>query len=447
MNQTRLCTSTASQALRETFGSDGHPLIPWTDSEGAFNHWAKCSKGWLVDYSGMSYEKLSRGSGIQWPCNDRFPDGCERMYTDFHFHTEADITQTFGHDLEIGAARTPDEYRSKDPQGRALLKAAHYMPPLEEPDAEYPFYLTTGRIVYHFHTRTKTGRTPELHQAAPEVFLEIAREDADRLGVRDGDELEVASRRGSVRAPAKIGDILPGHVFLPFHYGYWDEQDSHHRAANELTISGWDPVSKQPYYKYAAVQVCKVGVIASLGSKVLDVASKAVDRGKEAADQLLTGTHPAARSHIPDAIGLLRSGLVQFGRACRSLRKVHFEERELVSIWETLARWCDELHARFAPYAEKYGESPAKEPETLRQTLFPAPRPGEFGELRDLQSLDVLTAAVHGANTVLFQAAQGLRDREMLDATLYAEEQIRRMQAWLLNQIKHRAVHSLIVPM
>ncbi|HZU34911.1 MAG TPA: hypothetical protein VFA18_03330, partial [Gemmataceae bacterium] len=86
-------------------------------------------------------------------------------------------------------------------------------------------------------------------------------------------------------------------------------------------------------------------------------------------------------------------------------------------------------------------------PEALRQTLFPAPRPGELGELRDLQSLDVLAAAVHGANTVLFQGAQGLRDRQMLDTTLYAEEHIRRIQAWILNQVKHRAVHSSLVPM
>jgi hypothetical protein len=87
-----------------------------------------------------------------------------------------------------------------------------------------------------------------------------------------------------------------------------------------------------------------------------------------------------------------------------------------------------------------------KEPEVLRQTLFATARSGEFGELRDLQSLDVLAAAVHGANTVLFQVAQGLRDRQLLDTALYAEEYLRRMQAWLLTQIKHRAVHSLIVP-
>ncbi len=426
---------------------DEQPLIKWSDPEGAFNHWARCSAGWLVDYSGLTYEKLSRGSGIQWPCNEKYPDGCERIYTDFQFHTSPDICQTFGHDLEIGAARTPDEYRSKDPQGRALLKAAHYIPPLEQPDEEYPFFLTTGRVVYQFHTRTKTGQCEELQAAAPDMFIEISREDAERLNIQDGDEVEVGSRRGTVRGPAKIGEILPGHVFLPFHYGYWDQEKGHHRAANELTIGGWDPVSKQPYFKYAAVQLRKVGLLSGVGDKVSDLASKAVTRVKETTDLVLSGTHAAPRSHIPDAIGQLRTSLKEFAKACRSLKDIHFQELELVGCWETFAQWCDELHRELKPVAKKHGEEKAKEPAKLRRTLFPGTRTGEFGELRDLQSLEVLATTLHGANTVVFQAAQGLRDRELLDVTLKAEDQIRRIQAWIANQVKHRAVHSLLVPM
>ncbi len=426
---------------------DGQPLIKWTDAEGAFNHWAKCSKGWLVDYSSMTYEKLSHGSGIQWPCNEQFPDGCERIYTDFRFHTAADITETFGHDLETGAARTPEEYRSKDPEGRAILKAANYIPPLEEPDDEYPFFLTTGRVVYHFHTRTKTGRSPELQRAAPDVFVQIAQEDADRLGVKEGDELEVSSRRGSVRAVARIGDIAPGNIFIPFHYGYWDINDGHHRAANELTISGWDPVSKQPYFKYAAVQVQKAGsLLGDLGNRARDMVSKALVRTKEITDELLSGSHPAPRSHVPDVLGHLRAELGQFAQECRALKAIHLEEMELISVWETIARWCDDLQKEFAPFLEKYGELPDKEPEELRRTLFSETRTGDFGVLRDLQSLEVLAAALQGTITVLFQAAQGLRDREMLEVTLLAEEQIKRVQAWTLNQIKHRTVASLVIP-
>jgi anaerobic selenocysteine-containing dehydrogenase len=354
----------------------GNPPVKWKDPEGAFKQWARCSRGWLVDYSAMTDAKLSERSGVPRPCTRKYPDGLERIYTDHKFHTAADMTQGYGHDLETGAARTPDEYRANDPKGRALLKAANYLPPLEEPDAEYPFLLTTGRVAYHFHTRTKTGRCPELQAAAPDVYLQIAQEDADRLGVADGDDLEVASRRGTVRAPARVGDIEPGHAFLPFHYGYWDaDGDGHHRAANELTLSGWDPVSKQPHYKCAAVQVRKAGTLVNLGYRVADAASKAADRAKETADELLS-SNPTPRAHVPDYLGLLRAGLGQFAEACRSLKAVHFEETELVGGWETLARWSDEAAQKLRPFADRYGEGPPEEPEALRQTPRGPARPG-----------------------------------------------------------------------
>jgi anaerobic selenocysteine-containing dehydrogenase len=242
---------------------EGQPLVKWSDAEGAFEHWKMCSKGWPCDYSGLSYQKLSEGSGVQWPCNEEHPDGAERLYTDFTFKTGVEECETYGHDIETGAARTPEEYKAHDPKGRAVLKAADYTPPLEQPDEKYPFWLTTGRVVYHWHTRTKTGRSRELHEAAPEPFAQLSEEDAAALDVREGEMIEVASRRGSVRAKATVGGIIAGHVFLPFHYGYWDEKDDEHgRAANELTLTAWDPVSKQPYYKFAAIQVRKVGAAA-----------------------------------------------------------------------------------------------------------------------------------------------------------------------------------------
>jgi len=199
---------------------DGAPLVKWTDAEGAFEHWKEFSRGLLCDYSGMSYTKLSAGSGVQWPCNEEHPEGTERLYTDSIFPTSAERCETFGHDIETGAARTPEEYKANDPSGRAILKAAHYSPPMEEPDEKYPFRLTTGRVVYHWHTRTKTARSVELDAAAPEAFVEISKQDAARLKIQDGDLLEVASRRGNVRAPAKVCDIIPCNVFIPFHYGY-----------------------------------------------------------------------------------------------------------------------------------------------------------------------------------------------------------------------------------
>ncbi|MCU7492628.1 MAG: nitrate reductase [Ignavibacteria bacterium] len=236
---------------------DGQPLIKWKDPEGAFEAWKVCTKGRMCDYSGMTYEKLSKGSGIQWPCNEQFPDGAERIYTDFHFNTGFEDCETFGHDLDTGAVTSPQEYKAIDPEGKAWLRAADFHSPHETPDEEYPFWLTTGRVVYHFHTRTKTGRSKELYDAAPDAFLQISETDAPRLGIKEGDWVEVTSRRGMVQMQAAVGNIEPGHLFIPFHYGYWDG-DFRPRAANELTITEWDPVSKQPHFKYAAVKISKI---------------------------------------------------------------------------------------------------------------------------------------------------------------------------------------------
>ncbi|HYC30097.1 MAG TPA: molybdopterin oxidoreductase family protein, partial [Chitinophagaceae bacterium] len=227
---------------------DGAPLINWTTPEEVFEGWKKCSRGRPCDYTGMSYAKLSEGSGIQWPCNEQYPDGAKHLYTDGVFNTSLEICETYGHDLDTGAANTKEEYKTMDPKGKAFLKATDFQPPHEIPDKDYPLMLTTGRLVYHFHTRTKTGRSKELNSAAPDAYVQLSLEDAEKYGIQEGDMVEVSSRRGKVTEAAKIGGIIPGHVFIPFHYGYWDN-DERSRAANELTITEWDPVSKQPHYK------------------------------------------------------------------------------------------------------------------------------------------------------------------------------------------------------
>jgi ferredoxin-nitrate reductase len=122
---------------------------------------------------------------------------------------------------------------------------------------------TTGRTVYQFHTRTKTARAPQLNNAAPDAWVEINPSDAESLGVEEGDLLRVETPRGSLEARARVSGIREGLLFAPFHYGYFDTPegaapDGHPRAANELTITDWDPVSKQPIFKVAAAKVSKI---------------------------------------------------------------------------------------------------------------------------------------------------------------------------------------------
>src|SRR5215203_1895921 len=242
---------------------DGQPLIRWDDPEACFEAWKECSRGRPCDYTRLSYDKLRGGSGVQWPCNDKHPDGTERLYADGNFNTETDYCETYGRDLLTGAESTEMEHRALAPAGRAFLLAVAYTPPHEETQEEYPFRYTTGRTIYHFHTRTKTARAPQLQKAAPDAWVELSPADAESLGVGEGDMVRVESPRGRLEAKARISGIREGVVFVPFHYGYCDHDEGggpggHPRAANELTITEWDPASKQPLYKVGAVRVTKV---------------------------------------------------------------------------------------------------------------------------------------------------------------------------------------------
>jgi predicted molibdopterin-dependent oxidoreductase YjgC len=237
--------------------------VPWTTPEQTFDAFKKATRGRPCDYSGMTYDRLRAGP-IQWPCNDANPGGTPRLFTDLRFHTTPDDCEDYGHDLLTGAAHERKDFAALAANGRAILKSAPWRHPHEPPNDEYPLVFTTGRTVYHFHTRTKTGRAPELDAAAPEAWLEISAFDAERLGISEGDLVLVESRRGRLRLRARVSAIRQGVVFAPFHYGYWDERadeaggDGPSRAANELTITDWDPVSKQPVFKVAAVRVSRL---------------------------------------------------------------------------------------------------------------------------------------------------------------------------------------------
>ena len=162
---------------------DGAPLIKWQDAETAFEAWKDCTRGRLCDYSGLSYDRLSGGSGIPWPCTAAKPEGTIRLYEDHVFPTAFELCESYGHDLATGGLTEPVRYRANDPGGRAFLKAASFLPPHETPDEAYPFWLSTGRRVFHFHTRTKTGRSRALNEAAPDATVDMNPGDAAALGL------------------------------------------------------------------------------------------------------------------------------------------------------------------------------------------------------------------------------------------------------------------------
>ncbi|MFF4818902.1 molybdopterin oxidoreductase family protein [Kitasatospora sp. NPDC001309] len=242
-----------------------HPLITWHDAPSAFAAWQRCSAGRPCDYTGLSYQLLREQGGTQWPATPALPFGTQRLYADSRFWAHPDTCETYGRDLNTGEPATESEYRALNPHGKAVLRAADYQPPPGQPGDQYPLWLTTGRTIYHFHTRTKTGRAPELQRAAPEMWVECSPADAHRHGLADGDMAAVTTARGTVTARVRITGIREGLLFLPFHYGYWDHGPDHpgspprhDRAANELIPTRLDPASNQPVFKTATARLARL---------------------------------------------------------------------------------------------------------------------------------------------------------------------------------------------
>ena len=131
-----------------------------------------------------------------------------------------------------------------------MFHAIDYQPPAEKTDDDYPLYLTTGRVIYHYHTGTMTRKTEGLNERSPESFIEISQKDAETYGLQDGSMATVSSRRGDISARVKISKkAVQGTVFIPFHFA--------EAAANKLTNAALDPISKIPEYKVCAIKLSK----------------------------------------------------------------------------------------------------------------------------------------------------------------------------------------------
>ncbi|NYD24179.1 bifunctional nitrate reductase/sulfite reductase flavoprotein subunit alpha [Kineococcus aurantiacus] len=162
-----------------------------------------------------------------------------------------------------GPARNPVRYLTGDgslrfptASGRAVFWPRPFVPAAELPDDEFPFVLNTGRLQHQWHTLTKTGKIAKLNKLNPGPFVEVHPQDAERLGVADGDRVEVASRRGRAVLPAVVTDrVLPGCCFAPFH---WSDAFGQDLAVNAVTNDAVDPDSFQPELKVCAVQLTRV---------------------------------------------------------------------------------------------------------------------------------------------------------------------------------------------
>jgi len=170
-------------------------------------------------YAGISYERIEY-EGIHWPCPTAEHPG------------------------------TPILHRDQFSRGKGLFHAIDYIEPAELTDDEYPLYLTTGRLLYQYHTGTMSMKTGGLNEIAPEAFVEISPQDARKFEVKEGSRVNIDSRRGTIQARIKISrKAVTGTVFIPFHYAA--------AAANRLTNAALDPISGIPEYKVCAVKLSK----------------------------------------------------------------------------------------------------------------------------------------------------------------------------------------------
>ena len=173
--------------------------------------------GVTPSYAGITYERIEK-EGIQWPCPNTDHPGTRFLHKD------------------------------RFSRGRGLFHAVEYIPAAEQTDAEYPIILSTGRVLYHYHTGTMTRLSKGSTERCPESLVEINPADAEKLGIADGQTVKLTSRRGTLQAKAKITTRSDrGTVFMNFHF--------HEAAVNLLTNPALDPIGKIPEYKVCAVRV------------------------------------------------------------------------------------------------------------------------------------------------------------------------------------------------
>ncbi len=207
------------ESLAERLGKGEY--FRYSSASDVFDELCRASAGGAADYAGMSWMKIASSGGIFWPCPAADHPGTPRIFAE----------------------------RFATPTGRARFHPVRHLSPAEEPDAEYPLYLTTGRVLAHYQSGTQTRRVKRLASMSPEPFAEINPSAAKRAGIADGALLALVTRRGRAIARARLTrDIREDTVFVPFHWGGLG-------SINRLTNPALDPTSRMPEFKVCAVRL------------------------------------------------------------------------------------------------------------------------------------------------------------------------------------------------
>ncbi len=197
-------------------------------AEQVFDEIRELSRGRMLDYSGMSYAKIEESRGLQWPCSDSPSDWA-------------------GEDSSNGTKRLYVDGRFAFPSGKAKLISLPFIDNNERPDEEYPFWFNSGRVVEHFHTRTRTGKVGNQNKFSPTPYMEMNPDAAKELGVQHGQYARVVSRRGDAVVMVQTTHRVPKNmVFVPFHF---------HDCVNRITLGLLDPHSRQPAFKQCAARI------------------------------------------------------------------------------------------------------------------------------------------------------------------------------------------------
>jgi nitrate reductase (cytochrome) len=231
-------------------------LIPWNGDESmannkmAWDDYRECVKMTEHTLYGMTYDRLLKSEkGLQWPCPDVKSPGTSHRYV-----RGRDPLMDRPDIVKVPEQAMIYFYADKKHEGKANVFLRDYKGAEEPPDKDYPFFLTTGRVIEQWHSGTMTMRVPEIARSQPNAYIEVNPKDAKAYGIKTGDMVKIISRRGYNILPARVvRSSLPGVLFVP-----WFDQDWS-RMVNRVTIDAFDPGSKQPEFKICAVKLEKIG--------------------------------------------------------------------------------------------------------------------------------------------------------------------------------------------